>query len=285
MKKNNFFKLCAIAALILIIGFTTVGCSSDEVISINNKTQLEAALNSRGTEIVIRRNIMLDDGEQYNFAGKSFTSGSGILIIRAGAEVTVTGTGSQTWGMGSDTSPGVSRYLQGQDETAWLYRPDAHISYRADSPNSSVDPNLTRRFWDKYAANAQGPNPHWCPPFAHDVTTISVRNEGQLRAALASTAATKDKVVLMGSIDLIHGTTYNFTGINFVTSAGSYSIAKPDTTYHSPGGKLMVPAGATVTITGTTMNSLASVVYGSSPTSKVIIGATTYSWVTNAWQQ
>jgi hypothetical protein len=126
----------------------------------------------------------------------------------------------------------VSRYLRGEDETAWLYRPD-----------SNDNPDLTRRFWDEFAAS-----PHWCPPFAHGVTTTSVKNEGQLRAALASTQESRDAVVLRNDIYLADGKVYDFTGIRFITEQGEYSIARWNVLYNSQGGILVIPQGAAVTL-------------------------------------
>ncbi|MCL2862980.1 MAG: hypothetical protein FWE54_02675 [Methanimicrococcus sp.] len=202
------------------------------------------------TAIVIKLDILLQDGAEYDFTGKTFTSDGGVLIIPSGAEVTV--TGSEGWGAAA-----VSRYLRGEDSTSWLHRPD-----------SSANPDVTRRFWDSYSAN-----PHWCAPFVHGLTTISVKNEGQLRAALASTSASKERIVLRDAIELVDGAAYDFTGITFVFAAGEYSICNAGSVVHtSDGGVLIVPSGAEVTVTG-------SEGWGTSAVSRYLRGEDSTSWL------
>jgi hypothetical protein len=236
-----------------------------ENIVVFNEGQLRAALAStRPTKdtIILHGDIMLVDEREYNFAGiRAFVSApvsfsikgsayavyesiGGMLIIPSGAEVAVTET-PLNWGWGA-SGTGIAVFLKGEDETAWLHRPGFTASLDTD-----------RRFWDAFAAN-----PHWCAPYSHNITTISVKNEGQLRAALASQAASKTTIVLLNDIELVNGHVYNFAFYpsiggtrtlkditEFITAQGTYSIFGSDkAVYVSGGGMLIVPANSQITI-------------------------------------
>ena len=226
-----------ITAVIIILAFggcATLKVDAEGLAHVNNERQLRTALERGAANIVLNGNIMLVDGASYDFTGVTFIFDNGKLIVPSGAEVTV--TGSEGWGAAA-----VSRYLRGEDETAWLHRPDFVPAPTEANPNPVANPDIQRRFWDQFA-----PNPHWCPPFAHGVTAISVRNEGQLRAALASTAASRDRVILLNDIYLTAGVTYDFSGLRLITEPGEFSIGSPLVIYRSGGGRLIIPAGAVV---------------------------------------
>lgn len=240
--------LITLAVLMLVFGGCDLNDGEEVTVIVNDLDGFNAAL-ARADRIVVRSNIELVNGAEYDFTGIEFISEGGVLIVPSGAEVTV--IGSEGWGASA-----VSSYLRGEDATAWLHRPGSH-----------ENPDLTRRWWDEFAGN-----PHWCAPFAHQIGTISVKNEGQLRAALASTAASKDIVVLLNDIRLVNDAIYDFTSVTFVTEPGEYSIAG-DKKFTSPGGKLIVPSGAEVAVTGTTEG------WGQTGVARYLIGEDVTAWL------